>query len=376
MNEDSGLLVNALSMASYFLVMMIVEILYVSGGFVLYLNRRIILEGWDIELVFRKLSQRYSALKTSPLQNASLQNTSLQNSSLQKKAQSIITILLCSTLILAGSVLPNKVQAKPPNAVTAYAKILPPIAIPPLAPEASAETIHGVMQESVFNRFKQIETWKYTGKKDDEDLEKTRSWLTDVFEAIGGTLAFIFEIGLWLLALVAIFLLVKYREKLQLGLGRLFKPKEAPPELPEMLFGLDVTEESLPDDVAAQALELYQKQEYRAALALLYRASLAYLVKNYELKLSTGATEGDCLDYVTKKLALSSEAETHYFIELTRAWQQTAYAHRVIPEGQMQQLCINWSRFYVQKSVQKSVQKNVPGNKQQQKGQNERLSDE
>lgn len=38
----------------------IVEPLYVAGGFVLYLNRRIHLEGWDIELTFRQLASRLS----------------------------------------------------------------------------------------------------------------------------------------------------------------------------------------------------------------------------------------------------------------------------------------------------------------------------
>ena len=33
---------------------------YVAGGFGLYINRRMELEGWDIELVFRRLAQRMS----------------------------------------------------------------------------------------------------------------------------------------------------------------------------------------------------------------------------------------------------------------------------------------------------------------------------
>lgn len=38
--------------------------------------------------------------------------------------------------------------------------------------------------------------------------------------------------------------------------------------------------------------------------------------------------------------------EKKYFAELTRAWQLTAYAHRFIPEEQMERLCLDWSRFY------------------------------
>jgi hypothetical protein len=34
------------------------ETLFAAGGFSTYLNRRILLEGWDIELGFRRLAQR------------------------------------------------------------------------------------------------------------------------------------------------------------------------------------------------------------------------------------------------------------------------------------------------------------------------------
>lgn len=46
------------------IVVSIVEPLYVAGGFILYLNRRIHLEGWDIELAFRRLGARLSTNAT------------------------------------------------------------------------------------------------------------------------------------------------------------------------------------------------------------------------------------------------------------------------------------------------------------------------
>lgn len=44
--------------AVYALTLLIVEPLYTLGGFALYLNRRTILEGWDIHLSFTKLAKR------------------------------------------------------------------------------------------------------------------------------------------------------------------------------------------------------------------------------------------------------------------------------------------------------------------------------
>ena len=45
----------------YGLALSLIEPLYVAGGFMLYLNRRIHLEGWDIELAFRRMVKRYAS---------------------------------------------------------------------------------------------------------------------------------------------------------------------------------------------------------------------------------------------------------------------------------------------------------------------------
>jgi len=49
--------------ALYALCVLVVEPFYVAAGFSLYINRRMYLEGWDIDLVFRKLSRRVPAAR-------------------------------------------------------------------------------------------------------------------------------------------------------------------------------------------------------------------------------------------------------------------------------------------------------------------------
>ncbi len=46
--------------AFYALILVFWEPVYVACGFSLYLNRRTVLEAWDLELVFRRLRQRLS----------------------------------------------------------------------------------------------------------------------------------------------------------------------------------------------------------------------------------------------------------------------------------------------------------------------------
>ncbi|OAD21498.1 conserved hypothetical protein, membrane [Candidatus Thiomargarita nelsonii] len=57
---EEGLWLEVLNMIFYFLVLSIVEPLYVAGGFALYLNRRTHLEAWDIYLAFRRIAAHLS----------------------------------------------------------------------------------------------------------------------------------------------------------------------------------------------------------------------------------------------------------------------------------------------------------------------------
>ncbi len=328
LNEAPGLLLNALSMSLYFLVMMIVETLYVAGGFVLYLNRRIILEGWDIELVFRRLARRFAGSAA--------------------ELKSVLSVFILGLLLMTPLLLPQAVQAMPQNTSARYEKILPPLNPQRLEPQASSEIIRQVMTEPVFQREKKVQELKYTGTVNDRKSgsDTSRSGLTAIFETIGKFLALLFESALWILALIVIILLIKYRERWQFGWRGFFRRKAAPEKMPEMLFGLDLREQSLPDDVAAQAMLFYQQQDYRAALALLYRGSLAWLIRHYDFSLPRGATEGDCLALVSKALQSTSPDALRYFRDLTHAWQLTAYAHRAVPAEQMEYLCNNWSLHY------------------------------
>jgi len=51
--------------AFYVLAVLIVEPFFVAAGFCLYLNRRIVLEGWDIEIVFRRMAPRLASSSAS-----------------------------------------------------------------------------------------------------------------------------------------------------------------------------------------------------------------------------------------------------------------------------------------------------------------------
>ena len=109
----------------------------------------------------------------------------------------------------------------------------------------------------------------------------------------------------------------------------------------EAAFGLDVTPESLPENVTQQALRLWREGASREALSLLYRASLSRLIDRYELAFRSSHTEAECAALVR---AHGIESLSEYFWELTQTWRRLAYGHQLPSEGDLQALCEGWNR--------------------------------
>ncbi len=84
--------------------------------------------------------------------------------------------------------------------------------------------------------------------------------------------------------------------------------------------------DALPDDVASAVRGLLAKGRTRAALALLYRASVVRLADALGTPLPPGATESECLRQA-RRLAEPSYAAL--FPRIVRCWQSAAYAQRV-----------------------------------------------
>lgn len=132
-----------------------------------------------------------------------------------------------------------------------------------------------------------------------------------------------------------IYLLYRYRGPLS-RLGRAGSTERPP----EVLFGLDVTPQSLPPDVPAQVMRLWSEGAYREALSLLYRASLSRLIDRHELAFRASHTEAECAALVK---ARGIESLSDYFWQLTVVWRQLAYGHQV-PAGEIvQDLCRGWT---------------------------------
>jgi len=274
--------------------------LYVASGFSLYLNRRTLLEGWDIELGFRRMAQRLSQ-------------------SLSRAA----VVLLC---VLGLSI------ALPPDASATSGA--------PRNAEAR-QHIDQVMRRPEFNTKKTIESWRYIGKKDqDEDANKNDAFWNSI-SAFSKGLAWLVKGFFYLLLFAAVvWLIINHQRWLNWARGIKPAPRYQPPA---QLFGLDIRPESLPDNVSEAAYRLWQSGDARGALSLLYRGALSRLAQQENVSLKASDTEGDCLRVVqhTQTSSISS-----YFAQLTRAWQAVAYAGRTPQAAEGEALCRAYPEYF------------------------------
>jgi len=277
------------------------------GGFALYLNRRIELEAWDIEISFHNLANRK-------------RETASRSAGLL--ASSLFAVIVCLT------------ASDGVDAATDHNR------------ESAAEMIEEVLQGEDFGQERTLRKWRFKDWSEEVEEDSFPEWIIEFIEwweaNIGWSTDFSGTAALFKVILVLtfvgllIYLLYRYRGPLS-RLGHL-GPAEKPPEV---LFGLDVTPQSLPPDVPAQVLRLWGEGAYREALSLLYRASLSRLIDRHELAFRACHTEAECAALVK---ARGIESLSDYFWHLTVVWRQLAYGHQVPAGDIVQDLCRGWTK--------------------------------
>jgi hypothetical protein len=297
----------AVNLAGY-IAMVAVAPFYVAAGFSLYLNQRTQLEGWDIEITFKRLVEHRQRKKRRTSQSMAL------------------TGILCCLLLLPSQPL----EATPTDKATAKPESTEQIKVREQAKE--------IISEAPFTRF-ETKTYPefyldYTPEPDtDDDKGETTQlqWLASL-------LGFLADSIQWLIAaLIAgliIMLVIRYRHVLRAlttGEGK----QNATQSKPNALFDLDISADSIPEDPAAAATALLQQGKTREAMSILYRSALYVLIHNQHLEIDDSFTEGQCLAQVRQN---TSTATAEYFARLTGHWQRLAYAGLLLKEDELSQL--------------------------------------
>jgi hypothetical protein len=304
------------------LALTLTEPFFVAAGFGLYLNRRTLLEGWDLELAFRRLAARLLAV-----------------------------LLLTLSGLSLGAQEPDSTPPAP-AAEAMEAQPAPP-ADGPLRPgdEALKRAQRVLNEDPAFRHTEEIRTLRYrpTGR----EPRWLRSLLDGLFgpkepekpkelkppssfpEGLGELIALMGKVVL-VGGLLVLVLWLLYRFRHRLGLPALQGEEW---EAPEAVAGLDIRPESLPPDVPAAARNLFLRGQARAALALLYRGALAELVHRKGMEIPASATEGDCLLAAREHLDAAPAAT---FRALTLTWQRLAYKDEAPDRNAFEALCEQW----------------------------------
>lgn len=293
----------------WYLAISCIEPIYVGAGFALYLSRRTELEAWDIELAFRRMAERFTSLKQSAAAALVLCAFSLA--------------LLCHPRPATAA----EERMDVPPAVTRVALPLPY----PLLPEAETRFAAGVKTAYADPDVSPHESgghfeWKDSSKPGKPEqlpawLQALRHWS----KFLGGLVTTFISYWPWLMGVLLLALAVRYRRWL---LGWFEPAGAALAADPGRSESVTLEEEALPADVSAAALALWQRGEGRAALALLYRGSVARVQELSGRELPHGATEADCLHAAAGLPTAVGLAVAR----VVRAWQYAAYAHR-LPEA-------------------------------------------
>ncbi|MZR61524.1 DUF4129 domain-containing protein [Alcanivorax sp. DP30] len=303
---EQSVLQTAIASSCLYLVLCITEPLYVACGFALYLNKRTWLEGWDLQLGLTRIGKR-------------------------RKPNGIAAALLIGMLAL-------------------------PFSEPATAVDHRVEDMHAEQQQIIEllagEDYMPFETRTQREWKDqDNDEGEEASWWEAFWKAFfdrandnTSTNSKPFSIPdnlIWavfwaLFAGIVLWLLMKVAS--QVGFtGRTRKQNHV---IPTHVAGLDIRQQSLPDDINAAVENALHDTDIRTAMSLLLRVSLATLLREYPVALAAGSTEQHCLRTLQRQHGKAPGIEV--LQPVVNAWVRTAWAHRPVSADEVRELLAQW----------------------------------
>ncbi len=284
--------------------------LYICSGFMMYISRRVEFEAWDIEIGFKKIRQRIQS-----------RNRSVT------KALSVLLLISISLTPLSDR-----------------------ISAAPLDPETAHTTVTDVLDQNDFGKKVTKYHWVSIEKNKPEKESAWAGWwkqffntLGELLDELGPYIAKPGEVLLWcFFGILIAFLLLRYSHLRLWLFDRLISAnQEYTP--PEIMFGMDLRPESLPEDIGTACRELLEIGKKREAMSLLYRGTLSSLINYNGLQIRSSYTENECCDEVKKSRPAS---ESVFFNKLTSLWIFIAYGHRTPDKKICHALISRWQSLF------------------------------
>jgi hypothetical protein len=368
-----------------FLSMAIVAPFYIAGGFVAYLNRRVILEAWDIELGFNKWRKNYlEKASKNVFYGQSRLNNQIKPKNLNPSKPSSKDILgLAFLFLISTGFLPtdaayaqtikaddDKVLTQIPVDTMPYSDIdktkqsqgeydlLDPFAA---KKKEIGEDLERVLSEPPFAQREMVTKYRWIlSNEDTQENEKS----TSDYAFLALVVAFMassFEIVLWLL-FIFVFTYLIYRN--WGNITRFFDVKTIQTDnTPLPSFISKAFKEELPDDILLVVQQAIDNQKFRRALSILVRASFTYLSKEQQILITKSMTEKECLHEIKQTCP---EPIYMYMQSLLQEWMKMAWAHQLPSADMLHILKQGYADNFIQERVQTS-NNTSPGNDEKHK---------
>jgi hypothetical protein len=280
---------------AYAAAVLLLEPFYVAAGFALYLNRRTLLEGWDVEVALRRIAE----------------------SRARAPAAALAAMLLAAFVFAGLAAPPAHAQEKDPR-----------------------HEIAEVMKAPEFPHSVQTTRWERrdTTLPEPRGSDNERSERDGIFN-LGRGLAQVAQVVFWAAAIAVLAYALWWVARM---LPQASGAAPEPYRPPASLFGMELAPDKLPADVAAAALDLARAGRLREALSLLYRGALSDLVHRRGVELLSSHTEAEVLGLAQKALPTQGG---FYMETLVKAWRLSAYAKRDPSGTDVERLASDYRAF-------------------------------
>jgi len=312
--EESSRTANILNLLAVYLAQTTLQPWFVGAGFGLYINCRTQLEAWDIEVAFRRMVQRRSGAV----------------------ASAIVLAILAGPAALMPA--PAHAQLNASSETTTSDPGFPGF----WAEEEIQPALEVVQDNETLATSREVEKW-YSIESDETPAEAdglSSGW-AEALANVGRVMSFVVEFGLWVGVAFLLYVVFVTRDRWMPYLGHRRKTNRKPIRV--ILSSGELFAESMPDDVPAAVMRLWNDGKKRMALSLLYRSSVFAAVTRHGVRLPPSATEGVCVAAIGQQ---TDAAQSEYFRKIVSAWIQCAYGYREPNNDAMLPLCSEWPQHF------------------------------
>lgn len=336
---------------------------YVAGGFIAYLNRRVILEGWDIELGFKRWTKNFIEKQQNAWQADTSQNDITEDfaqnnagssdSPEKNDASKLQSILLCLGLLFSLQVLVADPVFAQNNDNTEDRQTTPDAVIEDVAiseeekrKQAIRQDLNNVYSEAPLRSTK-TETRYRLKDQDEDEKEDVKKNVLPFMVVIAKWISNSVELILWV-AFIAIMGVIIYINRNMLS-GFFSGPTGPHIDDIDMPSFLGATyQEKLPNDILTAVRLSIGDEDFRKALSLLVRASLTELSQTQKLHITKSMTENECLQLVKANCEIAVYQNMR---SLLQVWMSMAWAHRLPTSEVLYGLCAAYEDVFVRGQV-------------------------